>query len=392
MAVNFSSVDLKLYYDANTAVNISIFTLLVLPPFLLCLLCLLTLFMAKEINGKIRLLLINIFSAEILNWLVFFILYLGWPARFRDNEHISCKVSISLHGITGLSRFASTSIYAVSVYMFIKHGDKKLKWYVIIPYIVVTWTMITTTMSVPPYLQDYDAVNRNGFCRANGVSVSYIVHVTILTVGALFFLSTELIYSILTVIYMKRNVLEGNTSLKKAVTKVLGYMVIVSVLSFINSVLPYLFGTITSQAVSIASENQTLTNDITIDYVARVFPNITAFPTPIVTIILLKPVRDAIKNFCKKVCPCWPKHQVHPVSTEEHPATGKSLATATNKEDSKTSGNPVDTAHPNPAIAEIDMHGYTNPDTNETHDQVTTEDEACTATTQHIPVTKDKYS
>ena len=58
------------------------------------------------------------------------------------------------------------------------------------------------------------------------------------------------------------------------------------------------------------------------------------------------------------------------MSTEEHPATGKSLATATNKEDSKTSGNPTNTADPNSAIAEIYMHGYTNPDTNETHDQV----------------------
>ena len=85
--------------------------------------------------------------------------------------------------------------------------------------------------------------------------------VTILTVGALFFLSTELIYCILTVIYMKPNVPEGNTSLKKAVAKVLGYMAIVSVLSFINSdcVLPYLFATITSQTVPIASENRTLT-------------------------------------------------------------------------------------------------------------------------------------
>ena len=167
MAVNFSGVDLKLYYDANTAVNIPIFTLLGLPPFLLCLLCLLALVMANKINGKICLLLINIFSAEIHNWFIFFILYLGWPAHFRDNEDISCKVSISLHGITGLSRFASTSIYAVSVYMLIKHGDKNLKWYVIIPYIVVTWTMITIIMSVPPYLQDYGAVNRSGFCRAN---------------------------------------------------------------------------------------------------------------------------------------------------------------------------------------------------------------------------------
>ena len=277
--------------------------------------------------------------------------------------------------------------YAVSVYMFIKHGDKKLKWYVIIPYIVVTWTMITITMSVPPYLQDYGAVNRNGFCRANGVSVSYIVHVTILTVGALFFFSTEIIYCILTVIYMKWNVLEGNTSLKKAVAKVLGYMAIVSVLSFINSVLPYLFATITSQTVPIASENRTLTTYINVLYVARVFPNITAFPTPIVTIILLKPVRDDIKNICKKSVLVGRKIECILYLLKNTLLPENLWLQLLNKEDSKTSVNPTDTADPNLAIAEIDMHGYTNPDTNETHDQVTTEDEACTETTQHIPVT-----
>ena len=40
---------------------------------------------------------------------------------------------------------------------------------------------------------------------------------------------------------MKQNVLEGNTSVKKAVAKILGYMAAVSVLSFINGIPPYFF-------------------------------------------------------------------------------------------------------------------------------------------------------
>ena len=63
-------------------------------------------------------------------------------------------------------------------------------------------------------------------------------------------------------------------------------------------------------------------------------PNLTAFGTPIVTIILLKPVRDAIKTMSKKVCPCWPNNQVHPATTEEQHATGTTgvpQATTTDK-------------------------------------------------------------
>ena len=217
--VNFSGVDLKLYFDANTAANISIFTFLVLPPFLLSLLCVLALVLAKDINAKIRLLLINIFTAETLGGFTFFFMYLGWPARFINEEGITCKMLLSLANLAGLLKFSGTSLYAVSVYVFIKHGDKKLKWYVIIPYIAVAWTVhvVTTTMGMPAYLEEYGAQNIGGFCTANLLSAPYIGMAVSLTVGAMLFLSIELICCILTVAYMKRNVLEGDTSVKKAV-------------------------------------------------------------------------------------------------------------------------------------------------------------------------------
>ena len=85
-ALNFNGVDLKLFFDANTAATISIFTFLVIPPFLLCLLCVLALVLAKDINAKIRLLLINIFTAETLSGFSFFFMYLGWSAQFINEE------------------------------------------------------------------------------------------------------------------------------------------------------------------------------------------------------------------------------------------------------------------------------------------------------------------
>ena len=113
---------------------------------------------------------------------------------------------------------------------FIKHGDKKLKWYVIIPYIAVTWTVVTLTLSVPPYLEEFGSQTVKGFCTAKRFSGPYIGMVVLLAVGAVFFLSIELISCILTFIYMKRNALKGDTSVKKAIAKVLGYMAVVSVL------------------------------------------------------------------------------------------------------------------------------------------------------------------
>ena len=123
MAFNLSDADLKLYFDANTAATISIFTFPVLPPFLLCLLCVLALVFAKDIKLKIHLLLINIFTAEVLNWLSFFPMYLGWSARFINWEVILIKLFVSLYLISGLLKFVSTSTYAVGVYILWARGS-----------------------------------------------------------------------------------------------------------------------------------------------------------------------------------------------------------------------------------------------------------------------------
>ena len=66
----------------------------------------------------------------------------------------------------------------------------------------------------------------------------------------------------------------------------------------------------------------------------RAFTNITAFPTPIVTIILLKPVCDAIKTISKKVCPWCHKNREFSATIEEHPTT----TTTTTTEEHPTTG------------------------------------------------------
>ena len=51
-------------------------------------------------------------------------------------------------------------------------------------------------------------------------------------------MTIQLICSILTVVYIKRNTLEENTVIKKAIAKVLAYLAVASILSFINNIIP----------------------------------------------------------------------------------------------------------------------------------------------------------
>ena len=248
MAFNLSDTSLQQYFDSNVAINTSLFLFLVLPPLLLCLLCVLALAFAEEINKKIRVLLINIFAAEIGSWLSYSVYYLGWPVRLVYNDDITCKYFISCFAVAGAQKFTAGGVYAVNIYVFIKYGEKKLKWFVVIPLIVISW-ISALSMGIIPYFDEFGAVNINGFCTRNPESVLFRGILPILIILSLFFLSIQLICSILTIVYVKKNVLEENKAVKKAVAKVLAYLAVASILSFINSIIPAAIPAIQTQMI-----------------------------------------------------------------------------------------------------------------------------------------------
>lgn len=295
---NLSGVDLELYFNANTAANLSVFTFLVIPPMLLCLVCVLALVYAKEINIKIKVLLINIFAAEICYWLHLAVFYVGWPLRYTYDEDNLCKLFISIFNVASLQKGAANAIYAINVYLFIKHGEKKLKWYVIITYIIVSWLLSTTTTGLLPYLNDYGASNLFGFCRADAESPFFRFNLAALITMEILFLAIEFIFCILVGVYIKRNVLDESSDMKKAVAKVQGYLIAASILSFIISVLPAANPILFKEAIS----NGGIVSFVAVNYTVRLFATLPAIATPVVAIILLKPVRVAVVTIGMKVC------------------------------------------------------------------------------------------
>ena len=308
MAFNLSGVDINQYFATNVAVNITLFTLLVLPPCLLCMLCALALIFTKGINKMIRLVLVNIFAAEICKWIAYTVFYLGWPIRLLYQEDISCKLFFSLLVVASMQPFMAFATYAINVYVFIKYGEKKLKWYVVIPLVTISW-VVSITFAVGPYFDELEVFNINGFCTSNPNAILLKGYISATVTLALLFMTIQLICSILTVVYIKRNTLEENTVIKKAIAKVLAYLAVASILSFINNIIP-----ITNPLIRKAIADNDITTIVALNYFLRLVFNVPSIATPIVTIVLLKPVRVAIKAAIKKVCVCCPNNQVHPVN------------------------------------------------------------------------------
>ena len=300
---NSSEVDSTLIY-----VNLVIFFLVILPSLFLSLLCALALILPGVLNKKIRLLLLNILIADIINFFSFNGYYLGWSiAHLIQTEDIACKICASLFIVANVQKFTASANYSLNVYIFIKYGEKKLKWYVVGPFAVASW-IASVILGVNPFFDDSSVSSIDGYCTLNIDSLGFKIASSFIITLALIFLIFQLVCNTLTIVYIKRNVLEGDTAVKKAVAKILAYLSVASILSLIYTIVPIFSSFIPYDKVTFVIINNVL---------RRLLLLIPAIATPIVTIILLKPIRVAMKSMCKKVCCFWlPNNQVAPASVQ----------------------------------------------------------------------------
>ena len=169
MAINLTSFDDSVIYIINPAVSISYFVFLCLPAIILFLLCVVALLLTKTININLRVILLNVFAAEISLLLGVTVLFLGHPARVQDEETVnySCNFLLSAIFCGGIAKHPANSLYAIVVYIYIKYGLKKVKWYIIVLSIALTW-VISLSVSLIPYTSSFNIVSNHGFCYREG--------------------------------------------------------------------------------------------------------------------------------------------------------------------------------------------------------------------------------
>ena len=309
MAFNSSDIDASLYFNYNLMISLALFTLVIIPPLVLSLLCIVGLISTKEINAKIRFSLINLFAGELLRCSAFSFFYLGVPVRLLYEEDVSCKIFVGLFYVAAGQKITSDTLYAIIVSVFIIWGKKTMKWYIIFSFVVISW-IISIAMGIIPFLEDVQTSNIKGFCKTNPDS-SLFKGLAFSLVGlSLFFIAIQVVCIIFTLVYMKKNVLDGNISLKKVITKVMVYFVISSIITFIVNVIPIANPSIIKQL------SNSVVKFVAVNYAIRVVYNIPAIATPIIIIVFLKPVRGALKSLTQDYCKCF-NTQVHPLPAAE---------------------------------------------------------------------------
>ena len=296
MAFNLSEVDLDVYIAANTAVQAGLLVVIVLPALILSIICSVAISFTYVINWQLRVALVNIFVTEVFHWVGYTVQYLGFAPRALaiENSIFTCRIFYSSVIIAGIQKFAAISIYSIMVYVFLKYGVKKFKSYVIVPVLVMTWAVSITIGIMAYFPGQFELFNNNGFCRI--VTTALFYHITIS-----FFLSSAIVgpciivfFSIISYRFLKKNTLEDNADVKRAVSKNLFYLAVAAVVTTICQILP-----------SLSPLIRTILPDyryfIAYNYFNRLLINFPNVATPIVAIYALKPVQLAMKSAFKKV-------------------------------------------------------------------------------------------
>ena len=133
MAFNLTGVDPEMFFAINTAVHVSIFSLLTVPTIILCVLCVVALLLTKEIHWKIRMVLINVLAAELVYTLGATAMYLGYPLRVysADESGITCTLSAVTLSLLSLILLPLHSIPLWHIYlssMVRKRSSGRLWW------------------------------------------------------------------------------------------------------------------------------------------------------------------------------------------------------------------------------------------------------------------------
>ena len=311
MTLNFTGIDIDLFFTVGSAVTGLLLCGIVIPTLILIVICVIAIINAKELCGQMKALLINIFAGEVCNWLslAFYCTQAIITTQLDLMVSILCGSFISLYFVATLQISSGTSLYAILVYMYLKYGLAKLKWKVIVAYIAVSW-VVALAVSTLPYIPTYGwFVNDLGLCDLPRESVLHTS--TSASAVALGFVHLVLIitFTVLTYCYIKKHTVEDSVEVKKAVAKTLQYLMVSAIISFIYTIpsaLPNIRSSNTLAGLSLIYRVALLY------YMPVVLTSVLSAITPIVTIILLKPAREAMRNTCQKLICNAGNNTVHP--------------------------------------------------------------------------------
>ncbi len=255
--------------------------------------------LTETLSINLQIILLNIFAAELSLLLGSSVLFLGHPARVHNMESVNyvCNFVLSAIFSSGFAKLPATSLYAVVVYIYIKHGTKKLKWYVIALCIALFW-IASISIGLMPYASTFNVVSNQGFCYADSQSSIIPIIIPAMFVSlSLISVSFTVAFGILTFCHAKKNVFRKKDQ------------AVIKAVIIINVVFSLITNCIVPSVVHNAQREDSTEVELTMHTTIALILTPTVL-TPIITIMLLRPLRDILKGKCVHHEPAATNRQV----------------------------------------------------------------------------------
>lgn len=290
------------FFIMNSAILIGLSVVLALPALVLNVVCMVALFLAKAVNLQMRVVLINAIAAEILYSIGSYFLYVGYPIRawIGDKWNTSCRAFYSILYSYVTATLLSTIFCAVMIHRFIKYGKKKLNWKMMNISITLMW-IASFIVGFGLYLGDTQVSSHLGFCLPGDLLIR-AVRFSIIAFGIFGCFCFVLVFSILTHRHMKRNAPSSNSKVKKAVFNILLYHAIKTAIFLVQFMSPAIASSVQQYFEDRESDTTKLVVVLTIFLLNRVIFDIQALLFPLISMFILKPLLDALKNASKLMC------------------------------------------------------------------------------------------
>lgn len=284
----------------NVAAHVLIFAVVSLPGFLLNAVCIGALLLAKDIDWKIRVIMINVLAPELLD--VFFVSFgaFGYQLRFIGlvDIDLSCALIIGSALVGFLENVLNLPFFAISAFVFLRYNKKKLNWFGIGAYIGLSW-LVHILLGCLWVLDNLDSAysQYRGFCIYERsfikdpipfVLLVYTSACLVVSVGV------SVVVNTLSYCYAKKHAISLDPESRSEVERALDKIVLYEIASAIMSVIQVILATLPMSLFSTS-----LTAFLIYVYVRKVVIFSFRFVTPIVFIVLLKPIRDALRQKCK---------------------------------------------------------------------------------------------
>lgn len=308
--------DQDLFFAINSSVNELFFLVLVLPATFLNVLCVMALLLAKNIKWQIKVVLINVFAADLILAITLLVLVLSYPIRaylsHSQGLDYLCSVLFGSIIISFQSNLTAVTYYAIVVYIYLRYGVRKLKWYVTALFISITWLVSILIGFSVIFNGGPSAISSIGFCVPTPMqNLRLVALAVLLVIEVSVCLCVTITFVVLAYCYIKKNTLEDNFAVKKAMVRTLLFHSMKMIVLVVRRVLAIIFPIL----ILLLDGRARVIVYIAMNYsIILILLCINLLVSPIVSLVILQPLREALKQFRKKLCSrcCCKKNAVHP--------------------------------------------------------------------------------